>query len=157
MTRFVYVLIISAFLFAAAALAQGQTRLENVGSGLVLAVQGQARAGAPLITAKRDDYAQQVFVFRRNADGWYTLVHTGSQLAVGCAMGSKANGTRLILWTPDGSPNQQWRWVERPKGSLLQNRASGTVIGVFGGSTRPGAAVILWQDDGAPNQLWLFR
>lgn len=121
-----------------------------------MAVSGAAKAGAPLIQVPRNDYAQQVFVLQRTPDGWGTLVHTGSQLVVGVAGGSTADGAKLILWTPDGSANQQWRVEERPGGNVLINKGSGKVIGVWGGSKQSGAALLQWHADGTPNQLWLF-
>jgi hypothetical protein len=139
------------------AFAQGQTRISNVGSGLVMAVDGPAKPGAALIQTVRNDYAPQVFVMERASNGYYHLEHTTSQLFVGVASGSTRPGARLILWTPDGTPNQDWIWQERARGYVLVNRGSGLVIGVAGGSTKPGAPLVQWREDGTPNQLWLFR
>ncbi|MFF3457390.1 phosphatidylinositol-specific phospholipase C domain-containing protein [Streptomyces sp. NPDC002730] len=63
--------------------------------------------------------------------------------------GSGANGTKVELWTCNGSAVQFW--TAAPDGSL---RINGACLDVAAGSTADGAVVQLWTCHGGTNQRW---
>ncbi|GAB3251167.1 M12 family metallopeptidase [Chitinimonas naiadis] len=83
--------------------------------------------GAPLILWQ--DGAAQQWQLQRNAEGYYSLISTGSKLALDVAGASKSTGAELIMATSTGSPSQQF--CPRASGAAYQlvARHSGLSIG----------------------------
>jgi hypothetical protein len=65
--------------------------------------------------------------------------------------GSSANGTKVQLWTCDGSPAQQWTLSN---GQILG--PGGACLDVTGNTSTSGTPVELWGCWGGPNQQWSY-
>ncbi|MFC4150146.1 ricin-type beta-trefoil lectin domain protein [Micromonospora mangrovi] len=78
------------------------------------------------------------------------IVGYGSK-CVDVAGANPANGTRIQLWTCNGTPAQQWTWAA--DGSV---RALGKCLDVAAGSTANGAKVQLYDCNGTGAQRWVF-
>ncbi|MFJ9519919.1 PHB depolymerase family esterase [Kitasatospora sp. NPDC101801] len=87
----------------------------------------------------------------RTASNQLTVTVGGSTLCLDASAKGTANGTKVVVWSCNGQPNQQW-----------QVNANGTVIGVQSGlcldvaglATADGTPVQLWSCSGGRNQQW---
>jgi hypothetical protein len=62
-----------------------------------------------------------------------------------------ANGTKVIIWSCNGQPNQQWNVNTN---GTITGVQSGLCLDVSGASTANGALVQLWTCNGQSNQKW---
>lgn len=84
---------------------------------------------------------------------WFQLLNLTNGLAVDGG-GPVPAGSGLKIWTPDGSPNLQFRAEEVAGGYFkLTNRTNGLVID-GGGFTQPGANPVQTVYTGAASQQW---
>jgi hypothetical protein len=60
-------------------------------------------------------------------------------------------GTAVILWTCQGSANQQWTFAAD---GTIRGVQSGLCLDVTGGATGNGTPVELWTCSAAANQRW---
>jgi hypothetical protein len=82
-----------------------------------------------------------------------TVSHSGKALDV--AFVSMADGAGVIVWPPNGGPNQRWSIEPLADGNVrIVAGHSGKVLDVAGASTADGAGVIQWPWNGGPNQRW---
>jgi len=82
-----------------------------------------------------------------------TVAHDGKALDV--AFQSLADGAGVIVWPPNGGPNQRWSIETLEDGSVrIVAGHSGKVLDVAGASMADGARVVQWPWNGGPNQRW---
>ncbi|KIQ66348.1 esterase [Kitasatospora griseola] len=87
----------------------------------------------------------------RTASNQLTVTVGGSTLCLDANAKGTTNGTKVIVWSCNGQPNQQW-----------QVNANGTITGVQSGlcldvaglGTADGTPVQLWSCSGGSNQQW---
>ncbi len=86
------------------------------------------------------------------------IVSVSSAKVVDVAGVSTDPGGRVIQWSPNGGPNQQWRFLALNADTfVIQSVNSGQVLDVAGASTADGAQVIQWPWNGGANQWWRFE
>ncbi len=86
------------------------------------------------------------------------IVSVSSNKVVDVAGGSTDPGGRVIQWSPNGGPNQQWRFLALGADTFaVQSVNSGQVLDVAGASLADGAQVIQWPWNGGANQWWRFE
>ncbi|BAJ33150.1 MULTISPECIES: PHB depolymerase family esterase [Kitasatospora] len=122
--------------------------LRAVAAGKCLTDPGSA-AGSQQQIAGCTGAAGQTWT--RTADGRLTVTVGGATRCLDASAKGTANGTKVITWSCNGQPNQQW-----------QVNADGTVTGVQSGlcldvaglGTADGTPVQLWGCSGGTNQQW---
>jgi glucosylceramidase len=78
---------------------------------------------------------------------------------IGVASGSTTDGARVVLYTCDGSPNQQWKFVSTAAGvyTLNPKHIPSKCMDVIAGNNK----VQIWQCDpranAIPNQKWKVK
>jgi hypothetical protein len=68
------------------------------------------------------------------------------------------NGTKIQIWTGNGS-DAQW-WIRKSSGGgcyQLTNKGTGKCVGVGGARTNDGAPIVEWDCNGSPDQLWKWE
>ena len=114
---------------------------------------GQDGANVQLYRSNRS-YAQ-MFCFRRERDGAYSVMALCSGKYLDVSAGSHRNGANVQQWTWNGSDAQLW-YVE-PAGNdafKLVNKGSGKVLDVNCGSLRSGENVQQWEANGTAAQAF---
>ncbi|PSL46695.1 ricin-type beta-trefoil lectin protein [Chitinophaga niastensis] len=91
------------------------------------------------------------------AGGIYSIaprVAAGSRLDVSGS--GTANGTKVQIWTSNGTNAQKWKLVAASSGYfyLQPQCATASVLDVYGAQTADGTKVELWQSAGGANQQW---
>ncbi len=86
------------------------------------------------------------------------IVSVSSNMVVDVAGVSSEPGGRVIQWSQNGGPNQQWRFLALNADTfVVQSVNSGQVLDVAGASFADGAQVIQWPWNGGANQWWRFE
>ncbi|MFI0825052.1 RICIN domain-containing protein [Streptomyces roseolus] len=145
----------------------GTYKLVNRHSGLVLGLSATATRTAETTPARSwtDTSGSPVGAGRTAAEQTLTLTPVGAApRTVTLTTGGKAldnpdsgtaNGTGLVLWTPNGGANQKWTLTPHADGGHeLRNLSSGKCADVEGGSTAAGARVVQWTCHGGAHQRW---
>ncbi len=81
-------------------------------------------------------------------------VQTGKVLAV--EGGSADSGARVVVADDDGSPSQQWRFVQKGGGMQVFNVQSECVLNVTSNSKEPGGAIIIYNATADLNSSWTW-
>ncbi|MFD8597178.1 PHB depolymerase family esterase [Kitasatospora sp. NPDC059646] len=87
----------------------------------------------------------------RTASNQLTVTVGGSTLCLDAEAKGTANGTRVITWSCNGQPNQQWQLNAN---GTITGVQSGLCLDVAGLGTADGTPVQLWSCSGAGNQQW---
>ncbi|MEE8704423.1 MAG: RICIN domain-containing protein [Olsenella sp.] len=96
----------------------------------------------------------QMFCFRQERDGAYSVMALCSGKYLDVSAGSRRNGANVQQWTWNGSDAQLW-YVERfGDGYRLVNKGSGKVLDVNCGSLRSGENVQQWEANGTAAQTF---
>jgi hypothetical protein len=97
----------------------------------------------------------QIWDCAGNANQLITATAAGELRVSGDCLAAAGNGTvpgtRIILWTCNGTTSQQWSF--RLDGTIV-NRSNGLVIDVAGWATANGSPVQLWTGLGNATQQW---
>ncbi|MFI1653478.1 PHB depolymerase family esterase [Streptomyces sp. NPDC020472] len=87
----------------------------------------------------------------RTASNQLTVNVGGSTLCLDASAKGTTNGTKVIVWSCNGQPNQQWQ--VNPNGTVTGVQ-SGLCLDVAGLGTTDGTPVQLWSCSGGTNQQW---
>ncbi|MFG2560770.1 RICIN domain-containing protein [Streptomyces sp. NPDC048496] len=142
--------------------APGLYRLRNVGSGLLLEVDGSAKGSGANVQqgADKQDGAGgrhwQLSPVHEGAALYHlTNAHSGKRLDV--ANASTENGANVQQWKANNYGAQEWlieQHLDAPGTVTLVSFISGLVLEVADGSTADGANVQQWEDTDSPGQWW---
>jgi len=132
-------------------------RLESVGSGKVLDVDGYSTADGTRIQQWTDqNTANQQWRLKPAGGGYYELVNRNSGKVLGITGNSTAKSATAEQQTDSSATSQEWR-IDEAGGSgavTLTSRRSAQVLSVAGGSTAAGAAVVQAPGTGGAGQRW---
>ncbi|WP_404870361.1 PHB depolymerase family esterase [Kitasatospora griseola] len=87
----------------------------------------------------------------RTASNQLTVTVGGSTLCLDANAKGTTNGTKVIVWSCNGQPNQQW---QANANGTITGVQSGLCLDVAGLGTADGTAVQLWSCSGGSNQQW---
>lgn len=78
-----------------------------------------------------------------------------TQMCLGVTGGNMTNGTALILWRCDGTPNQQWTLPSPDFPQQMHNGANyNKCLGALNQGTADGTQLVIWDCNDHPDQLW---
>lgn len=134
-------------------------KLVNKKSGKALSVaQGTFQPGVPFVQYNFSNQGMQQMNLSDAGDGSYRIHTKQKELLVQVDFGALADGTKVCLWSDNGSDS--CKWIMIPSGNdtyAIANKASGKVLAVVGGSTEEAAMTeqtTFTKDD---SQLWLIK
>jgi hypothetical protein len=139
--------------------AESQTiwyKIENKGSGLLLAVSGASLADGADVTQWADNgTADHLWTLLENGDGTVRVANRDSGKVLAIADASAADGASVQQYQDNAAADHDWT-LEHVNGGWyrLLNADSGLVLAVSDASTADGAQVVQTSDEGAANQLW---
>jgi hypothetical protein len=87
------------------------------------------------------------------SDAWFIFSEAQPQLFLDIPGASKSQGAKLIIWSQNHQPNQQFH-IDLSSG-LITSVNSGLVLDAEGG-LRQGAHIIQWPRHSDPNQQWSY-
>ncbi|GGQ89318.1 extracellular catalytic domain type 1 short-chain-length polyhydroxyalkanoate depolymerase [Kitasatospora griseola] len=87
----------------------------------------------------------------RTASNQLTVTVGGSMLCLDANAKGTTNGTKVIVWSCNGQPNQQWQVNAN---GTITGAQSGLCLDVAGLGTADGTPVQLWSCSGGSNQQW---
>ena len=125
-------------------------------SNMCLDMDGASKAnGAQMIVWGKNGGANQMFTFKLQSDGSYTVKSLNSGKLLDVSGASKKWGQNVIQWQSNGGKNQRWRLtVDASNRITFVNVNSGLVFDVNGGKADWGARMIQWGSNGGLNQKW---
>ncbi|GHE25702.1 hypothetical protein GCM10018781_77460 [Kitasatospora indigofera] len=136
----------------------GERRIQNLNSGLLLGVAGMSMAAGGLVVQWGDNgTADHRWLALRDADGAFRLRNLNSGKVLGVDGASTAAGAKVLQWDDSGTRDHLWRLRHGGADAFrIENVNSGKVLGVTGASTAAGAQVVQWDDSGTRDHLWRF-
>ncbi|WP_196427458.1 RICIN domain-containing protein [Paenibacillus macerans] len=85
----------------------------------------------------------------------YKLQNVHSNMVIGIANMSTANGGQAVQWDDNGTADHDWRFERLDSGYYkLTNIHSGKVLGIENMSTARGASAVQWDDNGTADHEW---
>ena len=100
--------------------------------------------------------SNQVFHIKPVGNGRYMLIACHSEKALDVNEGHSANGTRIIQYRQQNSPNQQWEIYRTAEGSLIfksmVNSSKNRVLDIVSGNSSNGAPLDIWGFNRGVNQ-----
>nr|WP_281281729.1 RICIN domain-containing protein [Paenibacillus oralis] len=85
----------------------------------------------------------------------YKLQNVHSNMVIGIANMSTANGGQAVQWDDNGTADHEWRFERLDSGYYkLTNIHSGKVLGIENMSTARGASAVQWDDNGTADHEW---
>lgn len=131
------------------------TRLVNVGSGLVLGIQGMSTAdGGRALQWHDSGTADHNWEMIDDGDAVrFRNVHSGKVLGVQDM--STADRASVLQWSDNGTADHRWTLLDQGDGThKIRNAHSGKLLAIAGHSTAVGAFAVQDTDDGTPDNLW---
>ena len=102
---------------------------------------------------KQDGSAKQVWRFKRQSDGSYTIQNTADSKYLDTDNSRDANGTNIKTWSYNGSDAQKYYVYGSKSGEyILKPKCAVRVVDVCGGKNNPGDNVQLWDFNGGDAQ-----
>lgn len=92
-------------------------------------------------------------------EGGSMLVCKADGRAVDVSGGAPEMGAQVILYEPNGNPNQLWKFREKDNSNVVEIVSamdSSMCLDVAGGSREEGAGLILWERNDGANQEWFL-
>jgi hypothetical protein len=130
-------------------------RLVNVGSGLVLGIQGMSTSDGGR-ALQWNDSGTADHNWEMIADGnavRFRNVHSGKVLGVRDM--STADNAEVLQWADNGTADHRWTLVDLGDGtSKIRNVHSGKLLAIAGNSTAVGAFAVQESDNGTADNRW---
>ena len=102
---------------------------------------------------KQDNSTKQVWHFKRQSDGTYTIQNTADSKYLDTDNSRDANGTNIKTWAYNGSDAQKYYVFGNKSGEyILKPKCATRVVDVNGGKNNPGDNVQLWDFNGQDAQ-----
>jgi hypothetical protein len=136
---------------------RGGRAIALVGEGSKLALRGGAKGHSAALAefTGADDQLWHLDPLDGDAEGFFRIRNRASGLVLDVSEASKDNGGTILLWTPHGGRNQQWKIQWMAEGWFrIRARHSGLVLDVKGNGKTPGSVVNQWSFHGGENQRW---
>ena len=93
--------------------------------------------------------------FGNSAGAYYKIVNADSGQNLGVLGASLLDGTDVVQWPDNGSPDQQWHVTSLGNGyDALLDKNSGRALGVWQASTASGASAVQWVQNASYDQQW---
>ena len=97
------------------------------------------------------------FTVVHNSDGNYTIYDDVNGKVLDIYGGSRASGTNVWEYNPNGSAAQTWTIVQDEEGRFAIISVLGTALDVAGGQARQGTNVWAYDPNGTPAQMWTLN
>jgi lipoprotein-anchoring transpeptidase ErfK/SrfK len=122
--------------------------------GFVLDISGASEAdGAALQLYTPNNTLAQVFQFKRESDGFYSIHPANTYSAVDVQGGNLLAGTPIWQYSSNNTAAQRWAIRENPDGSLsFISKVSGMALDVCGGISKSGTMIWQWYPNGTAAQ-----
>ena len=133
----------------------GAIALVGQGSGLALRGGAKGHSAALAEFSGADDQLWHFDPLEGDASGYVQIRNRGSGLVLDVSGGSEEAGGEVILWTPHGGENQQWKVQWMAEGWFrIRARHSDLVLDVKGNAKSPGSPVHQWSFHSGESQRW---
>ncbi|MGN6759718.1 MAG: RICIN domain-containing protein [Leifsonia sp.] len=141
---------------SAASSLEGDYKLQNVNSSLVLGVQGASTvSGATALQWTDNGTRDHQWNLVADGNGAYKIVNENSGLVLDVQNSSTSAGAAVVQATDAGTTSQLWSAVSAGSGEFkLVNENSGLLLGIANASTSAGATALQWTDNGTSDHLW---
>ena len=114
--------------------------------------------GSKIQLRQYDKSDSEMFRFKRNSDGTYTITAYNCEKALEVAGGSTENGARLQLYTSNNHAGQRWRvYRNADKTYTIKNAFTKKAIDISGGIAEEGRAVQMWKSNNTDAQKFRLR
>lgn len=114
--------------------------------------------GANIQIYRNRGLKNQIFLVRRQSDGYYTItaVHSGKSLDV--AGNGQTSGTNIMQYQTHGGDNQKWRIIQTSEGRCsFISKCNGLYLDVEDGRAVGGTNVRCWSGNGSDAQKFRLQ
>ncbi|MBP3879513.1 MAG: RICIN domain-containing protein [Lachnospiraceae bacterium] len=101
--------------------------------------------------------SRQDFTLVHGSSGYYTIYDDRTGKVLDIYGGSRASGTNVWEYQPNGSAAQRWTIVRDEEGRFTILSALGTSLDVTGGTARQGTNVWAYEPNGTRAQQWMLN
>ena len=131
----------------------------SINRNYVLDVAGASKAnGAKIQIYKANGTAAQKFVFKKNADGSYTITNPNAGRVIDVPGNSKKVKTQLQLYTSNGSKAQRFFAVDNGDVTFsFRNASSGLYLDISGGIAANKRPVWMYRKNGSKAQRFILK
>ena len=139
----------------------GNVRITNVNSGLVLEYNGNTNAYEQRNWNGGSN--QKWEISKTSTEGNYCIRNQSNGYAMDVLYGAMEDGDHVVSYEYNGGVNQQWQFIQTdpdttqvvPDGYYeIKSAVSGKNLEVYGASTQGGAKITQWDATGGNNQKW---
>ena len=139
----------------------GNVRITNVNSGLVLEYNGNTNAYEQRNWNGGSN--QKWEISKTSTEGNYCIRNQSNGYAMDVLYGAMEDGDHVVSYEYNGGVNQQWQFIQTdpdttqvvPDGYYeIKSAVSGKNLEVYGASTQGGAKITQWDSTGGNNQKW---
>ena len=139
----------------------GNVRITNVNSGLVLEYNGNTNAYEQRNWNGGSN--QKWEISKTSTEGNYCIRNQSNGYAMDVLYGTMEDGQHVVSYEYNGGVNQQWQFIQTdpdttqvvPDGYYeIKSAVSGKNLEVYGASTQGGAKITQWDATGGNNQKW---
>ena len=139
----------------------GNVRITNVNSGLVLEYNGNTNAYEQRNWNGGSN--QKWEISKTSTEGNYCIRNQSNGYAMDVLYGAMEDGDHVVSYEYNGGVNQQWQFIQTDPDTTqvvsdgyyeIKSAVSGKNLEVYGASTQGGAKITQWDATGGNNQKW---